>query len=240
MHAPLGSTVVPMEWHGFTLVDLFVAVFLIAGIAGGVRRGLSGELARALTAAAGIGAGIAYARPLAERLPALWNIETRVATVFAFLLIFLGVYIVINVLRLAVGKLVSFRFKGAWEWAGGGIAGLLRASAVAVLILLLLILAPNDNLHRLIAQESRSGRLVMGYARPLLDRVSTELPALQLPVPGDADELPLPDAAAIPADPANAAPEEPAPAEPTPVADDLAPYSLEGLELGPVDSQPQP
>jgi len=232
-----------MEWFGFTVVDWIVGAFLIAGIAGGVRRGLSGELARALTAAAGITAGILYARPLANGFPALWNVEDRAATVFAFVLLFLAAYLVINVIRLSLARLISFRFKGPVEWAGGGIAGLVRAVAVATLLLLLLCLAPNDNLHRLVAQESRAGRLVVHYARPLLDRVSTEIPTLQPPA-APSDELPLlPEPANEPAPADNAAPAAAPPAAPadagTVADDDLAPYSLKGLELGPVDADPQ-
>ncbi len=206
-------------WHGYNIVDGVAAVFLLAGFIGGIRRGLSGELARAVSLVASVLAATTYARPLAERFCGTCNLDARLAVLLAFAAILAGVYVLIQTVRMLLGRLMEFHFRGPVERLGGGLAGMARAGAVVAVILLVLSLAPDDNLRRLVAEESVAGRLATRHLRPVYDTLAERVPEIRLPEP---DVLPPTTQAvswaelpAVEADPP--APEEPGPVDPVPV-----------------------
>jgi uncharacterized membrane protein required for colicin V production len=154
-------------WHGYNVVDGLVVLFLGAGLLGGIRRGFSGELVRALIAVAAAAAAVLYARPVSEWAMLHANLSVRAALIGAFIVVFFGAYLAVTFVRVMLGKLADFRFKGPLERIGGALCGLARAAGVSGLILLLLGLAPNDNLKRLVVDESVAGRFVTQHLRPL-------------------------------------------------------------------------
>ena len=170
-----------MTWMGFNLVDAAVLAFLVGGVIGGIRRGLSGELARVLIAAGCVIAIYAYARPLAEWLGNRHGFDAHIAILSSTIIILLGSYVALTVARLALAALFNFSFKGRPEKIGGAVCGLLRSGFVAMLLLMLFSLLPNDTLHRLITEESRTGRLVTGRVQPLYEKLSEKIPELRAP-----------------------------------------------------------
>lgn len=200
-----------MHWSAFNAVDAIVAVFLLAGLVGGVRRGLSGELARAVIAVGCIVAAMLYTQPLADWGARRFGLDADRAYLGALVALLLGSFSALTTIRLLLGNLMDFHFKGRLERVGGGLCGLLRASVVMAIVLQLLSLIPNPNLHRLLSQESWAGRRAIPLLRPMYESLSTRVPALR--------------AAERPVEP----PLEEAPAELLPVtgpADDLEPYPL--------------
>lgn len=202
-------------WHGFNIVDGVVAAFLLAGLIGGVRRGLSGELARATIAVACIAAAVYYTRPLADLAIQRWNLSPRQSYLAALVALVLGAYAVLSMIRVMLGNLMNFQFKGRLERLGGGLCGLLRASVVMSLLLLLLSLAPNDKLHAMIARDSFAGRRICPATRPMYESLSERVPELRVP---ETTAVASPDASLGAAEPVQ---DEPA-------DDDLAPYPLPG------------
>jgi len=168
-------------WQEFNFIDGIVGLLLLAGLLGGIRRGLSGELIRAVLAVAALVAALLYTRPLADWAMARWQLDARPAMVGGFLAIFLGIYLAVTAARVLLGRLADFTFRGKIERLGGALCGLARAAVVSSLILLLLGLAPNENLHRLVLQESVCGRLVSQHLRPLYDQIFHHLPEIQVP-----------------------------------------------------------
>jgi uncharacterized membrane protein required for colicin V production len=171
---------------GFNWVDAGVAAFLVGGVVGGLRRGLSGELSRALIAAGCVAIVYYYSRPAANWLGARYDLSADVALLSAAAGLLLGAYIALTLIRLALAAIFSFSFKGRPEKIGGAICGLLRAALVAALLLTMLALLPHDTLHRHVAVESRIGRWVHERMHPLIDRVADRLPTLK--IPGATDE----------------------------------------------------
>lgn len=167
-------------WHGYNLVDGVVALLLLAGLFSGIRRGLSGELVRAMIAVAAVVAAVLYARPVSEWAMLHWSMSVRPALIGAFLLVLLGAYTAVSTVRALLGRLADFTFKGKLERLGGGLCGLARAAGVSGLILLLLGLAPNDNLQRLVVDESVTGRLVTQHLRPLYAQLSERVPEIRV------------------------------------------------------------
>lgn len=182
-----------MTWMGFNLVDAAVLAFLLGGVAGGVRRGLSGELARVLIAAGAIAIIYYFARPVAQWMLSRYDLSQNVALLLASAALLLISYIGLTLVRLALAAVFNFGFKGRAEKLGGALFGLLRSALVAVLLLTLFALLPNDTLHRHVAIESRFGRWVHTVMHPLVDRVSEHLP--DFPIPGkqetDAADAPV-------------------------------------------------
>ena len=171
-------------------MDGVVGLLLLAGLAGGIRRGLSGELVRAIIAVSAVVAAILYMQPASEWIQTRWRLEGRLGVIAGFLAVMLGIYVGITLLRVLLGRLADFTFKGKMERIGGALCGLIRAAAVTSILLLLLGLAPNENLHRLIVDESVSGRFVSQHIRPLYDKLSERVPEIKLPeVQADADPL---------------------------------------------------
>ncbi len=166
---------------GFNWVDAGVALFLIGGLAGGLRRGLSGELSRVLIAAGCVALVYHYARPLAHWLGPRYDLSPDIALLIASAGLLLGGYIVLTAIRLVLAAVFSFAFKGRPEKIGGAVCGLARAALVASLLLTMLALLPHDALHRHVAVESRIGRWVNERMHPVIERVADRLPELRLP-----------------------------------------------------------
>ncbi len=206
-------------WHGFTVVDGVVGLLLLAGLVGGVRRGLSGELVRAIIAVSAVVAAMLYVQPVSKWIQARWTLESRINVIGSFLLVMVGVYAVITFVRILLGRLADFTFKGPTERIGGGVCGLIRAAAVSAFLLLLLGMAPNENLHRIIVEESVTGRLVNQHVRPLYEELSERVPEIRVP------EL------AIPETPATADPLYEIPATLMEDADEVV-EEVKDLELG--------
>ncbi len=172
-----------MTWHGYNPIDGVVLLFLLAGFIGGIRRGLSGELVRALVAVAAMAVAILYARPVSEWAVSHGQIGVRAALIGAFLVLLLGAYLSVSIVRKVLSHLADFKFKGPLERWGGGLCGVARAAAVSGLILLLLGLAPNENLHRLVVQESQAGQLATRHLRPLYLQLSERVPEIRVEEP---------------------------------------------------------
>ncbi len=213
-------------WHGFNIIDAIVGVFLAAGLIGGIRRGLSGELARAVIAVACIVVATLYGRPLADWAMNRFDLSPRTSYLTALLALLLGVYLASSLLRMLLGRLMDFHFKGKLERLGGGLCGLLRSGVVVSILLLLLSLMPNPTLSDLITQESWSGRLICPRMRPMYESLSERVPELRIPeqLPADVNEV---------FDPGE---EEPAGAESMPEPEAAPAADLPaGAELGPAD-----
>jgi uncharacterized membrane protein required for colicin V production len=166
---------------GYNIVDAGIAIFLIGGLIGGLRRGLSGELSRVLIAAGCITIVYFYSRTLADWLITKHNFSSEVALLIAAAALLLGAYIALTLVRIALAAVFSFTFKGRLERIGGAICGTLRTALAAAILLTMLALLPNETLRRHIAVESRLGSWVVSRMHPLIDRVADRFPALDIP-----------------------------------------------------------
>ncbi len=163
-------------------MDAVVLVILLAGLIGGVRRGLSGELARVLVAIGCITAVVFYTEPLAgwldSRFSNWFGAGTAASTLTSVLILIIGAYFGLTLIRLALTAVFSFAFKGRVERIGGALLGMTRAAIVAALLLILLSLLPNDSLHRAATADSVAGRFVTARAQPWYDKLVEKVPAL--------------------------------------------------------------
>ncbi|MCS6771250.1 MAG: CvpA family protein [Kiritimatiellae bacterium] len=170
-----------MSWMGLNLADWFVLAFMIFGLTGGIRRGLSGELTRMLIAAGCVAAVWRFSRPAADWVSTQTGWTGSAALLTAAGAVLLAAYFSLTLLRLATAAVFQFAFKGSAEKIGGALCGLIRSALVAALVLTLLSVLPHEPLHRHVAVESKIGRALYAYTAPWLDRMAEKVPELNLP-----------------------------------------------------------
>lgn len=178
---PRQPTFSRMTWHGFNLVDGIVLAMLLGGLIGGIRRGLSGELARVLVAAACVFVIYRYTRPFAEWIQGRHHFETHLALLLSVILLLIGTYAAATLIRMSLSSILNFAFKGKLERIGGALAGLIRSAIIAALLLVLASFLPLESARRTITEESVSGRFVSTHVAPWYDKMAEKIPELGMP-----------------------------------------------------------
>ena len=176
----------------FNLVDVIALICIVLGALRGLTGGLSGELARLLSAVGAVAAGIHFYEPLGRTLldhtrMGEWGERTAYGVAFALLLA--GGWLVMRVLRFLLRSLMEFTFRGRIERVGGMLAGFLRASVVTGAVILLLGLVPHEAMRRLFVDESLLGRPLARYVLPAYEELADKYPALRLPARRESADL---------------------------------------------------
>ena len=119
-----------MDWTSLNWVDwLFVAV-LLYGAAMGAVRGLSYELVKLIGMVVGIVATWLFYEPVSVWICGRWNWNPEITRLLAVVaLVTISLY-GMRLLRIALGTLMTFSFKGPVERVGGLLAGFCRCGAV--------------------------------------------------------------------------------------------------------------
>jgi uncharacterized membrane protein required for colicin V production len=176
-----------MDWTMFNWVDgLFVAVLLYGAVMG-LARGLSHELATLI----GMVVAVVVTRIFYEPVSAWicekwgWNPEiTRLAAVVALALLTLyGM----RLLRVALGALMTFSFKGLVERVGGLLTGLVRQGVTFLVLLLAASFVPSSSLQRAVMYDSATGRTVLPYLVKEYNALAEKAALIQAEVPVGVD-----------------------------------------------------
>ncbi len=170
--------------QGFNLVDGAAAVVVLVGILGGIRRGLSGELARVIAAGAALYVAWRFAQPMAAWVMDQHPMSYEKGYTVAFFAILLCAFALTWLLRAALRSIMLFAFKGNLERIGGALCGLARASIVVVFLVLLVSLAPAGDLRTAVVDDSFIGPVICRHVRPMYDDLRERTPELPLPGPG--------------------------------------------------------
>ncbi len=172
-----------MDWTTVNWVDwLFVAV-LIYGAAMGAVRGLSHELATLIGMVVAVVVTRLFYEPVSFWICDHWgwNEEiTRLAAVVA--LVLLALY-GMRMLRIALGTLMTFAFKGPVERIGGLLAGLFRLGAIFLVLLLAASFVPSTWLQRAVMYDSRIGPAVLPLLVEKYNELAEKAAILQADVP---------------------------------------------------------
>lgn len=171
-------------FEGFNLVDGAAAVVVLVGILGGIRRGLSGELARVIAAGAALYVAWRFAQPMAAWVMDQHPMSYEKGYSVAFFAILLSAFALTWLLRAALRSIMLFAFKGNLERIGGALCGLARATIVVVFLVLLVSLAPAGDLRTAVVDESFIGPIICRHVRPMYDDLRERTPELPLPGPG--------------------------------------------------------
>ena len=163
------------------VVDIAVLILILLGLIRGFVKGLSGELAGLLGATVAFAGAWYFYTPLGNFLTDKTRLSERATVAVAFVLVLIGAYLAMKILRLVLRHVMEFSFKGKIEKLGGMLAGGIRMTVVVIALVLLMTLWPHESLHRLFAEESAFGRFVFEKLGPVYEKMAEEYPALKIP-----------------------------------------------------------
>ena len=160
-----------MDWTQFNWVDWAFVAVLLYGAAMGAVRGLSSELATLIGMVVAAVVTRLFYEPVSFWICERWGWNEEVTRLFAVVLLALLVLYGMRLVRIALGAMMTFSFKGLVERVGGLLAGFVRLGAIALLLLLAASFVPSANLQRAVMMESSVGRQTL----PLLVAKYNEL-----------------------------------------------------------------
>ncbi len=166
------------------VVDIVALVVITLGSLLGMKRGLSGELAKLLSVVTAFIFGIAFCNPFGAWLIEHSRLGVRSAYAFAFLVTIVLAFVLLLVLRFALKRVMKVVVAKEFDKIGGLIAGFISSVFFVVIVLLGINLWPHNYLNRVFGSESILGRGVLR----VVPAVREELKKNNLPVPGKKKE----------------------------------------------------
>ena len=170
-----------MDWTQFNWVDWTFVAVLLYGAAMGAVRGLSSELATLIGMVVAAIVTRLFYEPVSFWICDRWGWNEEVTRLFAVVLLALLVLYGMRLVRIALGALMTFSFKGLVERVGGLLAGFVRLGAIALVLLLAASFVPSSKLQRAVMLDSTVGR----QALPLLVEKYNELAAKAAMIPAE-------------------------------------------------------
>ena len=172
-----------MDWTTLNWVDwLFVAV-LLYGAAMGAVRGLSHELATLIGMVVAVIVTRLFYEPVSFWICDRWGWNEEITRLAAVVALALLTLYGMRLLRLALGALMTFAFKGPVERIGGLLAGFVRLGAIALVLLLAASFVPSTWLQRAVMYDSRIGPAVLPLLVEKYNELAEKAAILQADVP---------------------------------------------------------
>ena len=176
-----------MDWTAFNWVDgLFVAV-LLYGAAMGAVRGLSHELATLVgMGTAAVATRLAY-EPVSDWICTRWGWDPGITRLVAVATIALLTLYGMRLLRLALGAMMTFSFKGLVERVGGLIAGFFRLGAIFLVLLLGAYFLPSAWMQRAVREESKTGQAMLPFLIATYNEMAAKASLIEAEIPVGVD-----------------------------------------------------
>ena len=172
-----------MDWTTLNWVDwLFVAV-LLYGAAMGAVRGLSHELATLIGMVVAVIVTRLFYEPVSFWICDKWGWNEEITRLAAVVALALLTLYGMRLLRLALGALMTFAFKGPVERIGGLLAGFVRLGAISLVLLLAASFVPSAWLQRAVMYDSRIGPAVLPLLVEKYNELAEKAAILQADVP---------------------------------------------------------
>ena len=170
-----------MDWTQFNWVDWAFAAVLVYGAVMGLVRGLSSELATLIGMVVAVIVTRLFYEPVSFWVCERWGWNEQITRLFAVVLLALLALYGMRLLRIALGAMMTFSFKGLVERGGGLLAGFFRLGVIALVLLLAASFVPSSTLQRAVMYDSAVGR----QALPLLVAKYNELAAKAAMLPAE-------------------------------------------------------
>jgi len=170
-----------MDWTQFNWVDWAFFAALLYGAALGAVRGLSSELATLIGMVVAVIVTRLFYEPVSFWVCERWGWNEQITRLFAVVLLALLALYGMRLLRIALGAMMTFSFKGLVERVGGLLAGFFRLGVIALVLLLAASFVPSSTLQRAVMYDSAVGR----QALPLLVAKYNELAAKAAMLPAE-------------------------------------------------------
>ena len=163
----------------YNAVDLAALILVLLGTLQGLRRGLSGELASALSVVVAFFAGWKFYAPVGRLIAEHTNMSGMLSNFFAFALCLVAGLLVMYSIGLLLHTLLVFTFRGKIERIGGALCGTIRLLLITCAGIFLMGLLPSEFLQRHFAEESAVGRLLFAHLEPVRETITEKIPVLK-------------------------------------------------------------
>lgn len=171
-----------MDWATLNWVDwLFVAV-LLYGAAMGAVRGLSHELAMLIGMVVAAVVTWLFYEPVSAWICAHWGWNPEITRLVAIVALVTVSLYGMRALRIGLGSLMTFSFKGPVERVGGLLAGLFRRGAIYLLLMLAVYFVPWAWIQRQI-HYSQTGPVVLPHLVESYNVVAQKVEMIQAEIP---------------------------------------------------------
>ena len=172
-----------MDWTAWNWVDgLFLGV-LLYGAAMGAVRGLSHELATLIGMVVAVVATWLFYEPASAWICGRWSWNPEITRLLAVVVLVAVSLYGMRLVRMALGTLMTFSFKGPVERVGGLLAGLSRRGAIYLILMLAASFVPWNWLQRAVMFDSRIGPVVLPYLVEGYNAMADRLAIIQADVP---------------------------------------------------------
>lgn len=177
-----------MDWTSLNWVDWLFIVVLLYGATMGVIRGLSHELATLIGMAVAVLATRLFYEPMADKICEWWGWNPEFTRLLAVLALMLLTLYGMRLLRIALGTLMTFAFKGMVERLGGLLTGMVLQGMIFLVLMLGASHMPLENkfasdLQRAVMLDSHTGRVVLPYLVVGYNEIAQRLKMIQAQVP---------------------------------------------------------
>ncbi len=166
------------------VVDIAAFTVIALGSLLGIKRGLSGELARLLSIVTAFIFGIRFCNPFGAWLTERSRLDARSTYAFAFVATVVFSFALMLVLRFVLKRVMKVVVAEKFDKMAGLVAGFISSVFLVAIVLLGINLWPHDYLNRVFGSESILGRAVV-RAMPA---VREEFKERKLPVPGQKEK----------------------------------------------------
>ena len=183
-----------MDWTTLNWVDwLFVAVLLYGAVMGLVR-GLSHELATLIGMLVAVVVTRLFYEPVSAWICGRWGWNPEITRLVAVVALALATLYGMRLLRLALGALMTFAFKGLVERIGGLITGFIRLGVTFLVLLLAAYFVPSAWLQRAVGEKSLTGQTVLPYLVKEYNKLAekTEMIRAEVPVGVELPQVVMP------------------------------------------------
>ncbi len=158
-------------------IDILFAVFVFLFAAGGLRRGLSGELASVLTLLVLLSWVCFFYPSLTQVAAQLWSALSPVLIQAVVMLVLLLVAVIFSfLLNILFKQLFKSRVSEVTNKISGSLLGLLRGALIGISLLAALSLLPSERLYEALSEKSALGGWVCNTLTPWAHPRLMELP----------------------------------------------------------------
>lgn len=182
-----------MDWTMFNWVDWLFAAVLLYGAVMGVARGLSHELATLIGMVVAVLVTRLFYEPVSAWICARWGWNSEITRLASVVVLAVATLYGMRLLRIALGALMTFSFKGLVERLGGLLTGLVRQGAIFLILLLAAYFVPSSRLQRAM-EASTTGQTVLPYLVKEYNKLAekTEMIRAEIPIGVELPQVVMP------------------------------------------------
>ena len=172
-----------MDWSAYNWVDAVFAAVLVYGAVMGLARGLSHELATLIGMVVAVIVTRLFYEPVSAWICGRWGWDAEITRLAAVVVLALAALYGMRLLRIALGTLTSFSFKGLVERVGGLLTGVVRQGTVFLVLLLAASFVPSSGLQRAVMYDSATGRTVLPFLVATYNEMAAKAALIQAEMP---------------------------------------------------------